>query len=94
MEEGAREQRRAHRVQRGDDHDHGEGAGLARQHEEEVATKIAETGEAGQEEEGRGEEEAEGLKIARELCAAVRPLVQGILVAAPDGDVARALEVK
>jgi homocysteine S-methyltransferase len=43
--------------------------------------------------EGRGEEEAEGLAIARELCAAVKPLVQGILVAAPDGDVARALEV-
>ncbi|MCK6459929.1 MAG: methylenetetrahydrofolate reductase, partial [Planctomycetes bacterium] len=44
--------------------------------------------------EGRGEEEAEGLRIARELCAAVKPLVQGILVAAPDGDVARALEVR
>ncbi len=43
--------------------------------------------------EGRGEEEAEGLAIARELVAAVKPLVQGILVAAPDGDVARALEV-
>ncbi|HEX5136753.1 MAG TPA: bifunctional homocysteine S-methyltransferase/methylenetetrahydrofolate reductase [Planctomycetota bacterium] len=39
--------------------------------------------------EGRGEEEAEGVAIARELCAAVRPLVQGILVAAPDGDVSR-----
>jgi homocysteine S-methyltransferase len=46
-----------------------------------------------QEAEGRGEEEAEGLAIARELVAAVKPLVQGILVAAPDGDVARALEV-
>ncbi len=43
--------------------------------------------------EGRGEEEAEGLKIARELFAAVRPLVQGVLVAAPDGNVERALEV-
>jgi len=46
-----------------------------------------------EEAEGRGEEEAEGLTIARELCAAVRPLVQGVLVAAPDGNVERALEV-
>jgi homocysteine S-methyltransferase len=43
--------------------------------------------------EGRGEEEAEGLKIARELYAAVKPMVQGVLVAAPDGNVERALEV-
>jgi methionine synthase / methylenetetrahydrofolate reductase(NADPH) len=43
--------------------------------------------------EGRGEEEKEGLAIARELLAAVRPLVQGVLVAAPDGAVERALEV-
>ena len=46
-----------------------------------------------QEAEGRGEEEAEGVRIARELCAALRPLVQGVLVAAPDGAVERALEV-
>jgi homocysteine S-methyltransferase len=43
--------------------------------------------------EGRGEEEAEGLRIARELVAAVKPFVQGVLVAAPDGSVDRALEV-
>jgi hypothetical protein len=43
--------------------------------------------------EGRGEEEKEGLAIARELLAAVKPLVQGVLVAAPDGAVERALEV-
>ncbi len=43
--------------------------------------------------EGRGEEEAEGLAIARELLDAVRPLVQGVLVAAPDGNVERALGV-
>ncbi len=43
--------------------------------------------------EGRGEEEAEGLRIACELLDAVRPLVQGVLVAAPDANVERALEV-
>ena len=43
--------------------------------------------------EGRGEEEAEGLRIARELVAALKPFVQGVLVAAPDGGVERALEV-
>jgi homocysteine S-methyltransferase len=43
--------------------------------------------------EGRGEEEAEGLAIAREVLAAVKPFVQGVLVAAPDGNVERALEV-
>ncbi len=43
--------------------------------------------------EGRGEEEAEGLAIARELLAAVKPLVQGMLVAAPDANTERALEV-
>jgi homocysteine S-methyltransferase len=46
-----------------------------------------------QEAEGRGGEEAEGLAIARELRAALRPLVQGIVVAAPDGNVERALAV-
>jgi homocysteine S-methyltransferase len=43
--------------------------------------------------EGRREEEAEGLAIARELFGAVRPIVQGVLVAAPDGNVERALEL-
>jgi homocysteine S-methyltransferase len=46
-----------------------------------------------QEAEGRGEEEAEGVRIARDLVAALKPLVQGVLVAAPDGAVERALEV-
>jgi methionine synthase I (cobalamin-dependent)/5,10-methylenetetrahydrofolate reductase len=46
-----------------------------------------------EEAEGRGEEEEEGLAIARELVAAVRPMVQGVIVAAPDGDIDRALAV-
>ncbi|MCB9735976.1 MAG: bifunctional homocysteine S-methyltransferase/methylenetetrahydrofolate reductase [Deltaproteobacteria bacterium] len=43
--------------------------------------------------EAAGTEESEGLLIARELVAAVRPLVQGIQVVAPNGRVDLALQV-
>ncbi|PIE17318.1 MAG: bifunctional homocysteine S-methyltransferase/methylenetetrahydrofolate reductase [Proteobacteria bacterium] len=43
--------------------------------------------------EGAGTEEAEGLLIARELAAAIKPHVQGIQVIAPRGDVELALQV-
>jgi homocysteine S-methyltransferase len=36
---------------------------------------------------------AEGVRIAREVVAAVRPLVRGVHVSTPDGDVEAALEV-
>ncbi|MHC4550828.1 MAG: bifunctional homocysteine S-methyltransferase/methylenetetrahydrofolate reductase [Planctomycetota bacterium] len=46
-----------------------------------------------QEAEERGGEREEGLAIARELAAAIRPLVQGLQVVAPDGRAATALAV-
>ena len=46
-----------------------------------------------QEAEENGREQEEGLAIARELAAAVRPLVQGIQIVAPDLAVERALAV-
>ena len=41
----------------------------------------------------RGDEEAEGLAISRELAAELRPLVQGIQVAAPSGRIDLALAI-
>ncbi|MHC4135250.1 MAG: bifunctional homocysteine S-methyltransferase/methylenetetrahydrofolate reductase [Planctomycetota bacterium] len=46
-----------------------------------------------QEAEARGGEAAEGLAIARELVAAVRPLVQGLQIVAPDGRAGTVLAV-
>jgi homocysteine S-methyltransferase len=46
-----------------------------------------------QEAEVRGGEAAEGLAIARELAAAVRPLVQGLQIVAPDGRAGTVLAV-
>ena len=43
--------------------------------------------------ESRGDEEAEGLAISRELAAELLPLVQGIQVAAPSGRIDLALAV-
>ena len=43
--------------------------------------------------EARGDEEAEGLAISRELLAEIRPLVQGIQVVAPSGRIDLALAV-
>jgi homocysteine S-methyltransferase len=41
----------------------------------------------------RGEAPAEALRIAEELVTAVRPLVEGVVLAGPDGDAAVALEL-
>ena len=41
----------------------------------------------------RGQEREEGVAIAIELARAVRGMVQGIQVVAPDGDIDRALQV-
>ena len=43
--------------------------------------------------EAQGDEEAEGLRISQELAAEIRPLVQGIQVAAPSGRIDLALAV-
>jgi homocysteine S-methyltransferase len=43
--------------------------------------------------EARGDEAAEGLAIAREVAAAVRPFVRGLQVVAPDGHAETALAV-
>ncbi len=43
--------------------------------------------------EAEGREEAEGLAICRELAAAVKPLVRGVQVAAPNGRLDLALAV-
>jgi homocysteine S-methyltransferase len=45
------------------------------------------------EERGAQEARAEGIRIAREVAQAVRPYVQGIHVATPDGDVDAAIAV-
>jgi methionine synthase / methylenetetrahydrofolate reductase(NADPH) len=47
----------------------------------------------GAEERGAHEARAEGIRIARELVAAVRPHVRGVHVATPEGDVDAAIEV-
>jgi 5,10-methylenetetrahydrofolate reductase len=47
----------------------------------------------GAEERGGQEARAEGIRIARELVAAVRPHVRGVHVATPEGDVEAAIEV-
>jgi methionine synthase I (cobalamin-dependent)/5,10-methylenetetrahydrofolate reductase len=44
-------------------------------------------------ERGAAEARAEGIRIAREVAESVRPLVRGVHVATPDGDVDAALEV-